>query len=71
MTSLLRYKVAILRYKAARIPFCCALFPSFQFYHNWYITACLVYNTCWFLNCIHVGSTELNKPFICSIKQGN
>lgn len=61
----------VLRYKAARTFLLCFVSLISVLFANWYITAGLVYNARWFLNRIHVGSTQLNKPFICSIKQGN
>lgn len=69
----MKNKVLLLRYKVAHTFLLCfvSLISIQPLIENWCMAACLVYNTCCFLNCIYVGSTELNKPFICSIKQGN
>ncbi len=71
--AVMKNKVSFLMYKVAHTFLLCfvSLISIQPLIENWYIAACLVYNTCCFLNRIYVGSTELNKPFICSIKQGN
>lgn len=71
--TIMKNKVLLLRYKVAHTFLLCfvSLISIQPLIENWCMAACLVYNTCCFLNCIYVGSTELNKPFICSIKQGN